>query len=136
MLEEQLKQVCLSLGYEPQEFLRSSRDNPSLSVLARSAGHGEVVVRFNAAGSTAPGARNFDTQRWNTARYTTYATGAHSAGTPGSVNDDSDDKLLQEIALRWSLGEMSGGAHVSSIILLIYLEIILRFKATFLNIES
>ncbi|MCX6874556.1 MAG: tetratricopeptide repeat protein [Verrucomicrobia bacterium] len=116
MLEEQLKQVCLALGYEPQEFLRSSSGTADLSVLARSVGHGEVVLRFSAASNKAPVAKPFDTQRWNTSRYSTYATGAHSAGSVGSLDEDADEKLLHEIALRWSLGVVAGGSHVNPVI--------------------
>jgi len=121
MLEEQLKQVCLSLGYEPREFYRSSRGTADLSVEARSAEHGEVVVRFSAAtgSANAPGSKAFDTHSWSTARYdtyATYATVAHGAGAATGLTEDGDEKLLQEIALRWSMGVMSNGAHVSPII--------------------
>lgn len=117
MLEEQIQQVCLSLGYDPQEFLRNSSSTSDLSVQARSAQHGEVVVCFSAAGSSnVPVSKAFETQRWNTARYSTYSTVAHSAASSANVNDDSDELLMQEIALRWSMGVMAGGAHVNPVI--------------------
>ena len=118
MSEDRIREICLSLDYEPDEFLLNSRGRSDISVVARSAAHGRVVVRFTPAGDgEAAGAQGFaTTQRWNTGQYTTgYVTGPLSAAgaAPDALHDEA---LQQEIALRWSLGVMAGGNHLAPVI--------------------
>ncbi len=118
MSEDRIREICLSLDYAPEEFLLNSRGRSDVSVVAQSAAHGRVVVRFSPAGGSgdAGGARAFVTQRWNTGLYgAAYLTGAVTAGA-GTPETHNDERLQEEIALRWSLGVMAGDAHLAPVI--------------------
>jgi len=117
MIENRIREICLSLDYAPEEFLLNSRGRPDISVVAGSAVSGQVVVRFKPAGSSeTSGAQAFVTQRWNTGHYgAVYMTGAAAAGA-GSPETHNDEQLQEEIALRWSLGVMAGGSWLAPII--------------------
>lgn len=117
MFEDRIREICLSLDYAPEEFLLNSRGRSDVSVVARSAAHGMVVVRFRAAGSgEASGSKAFVTQRWNTGQYATgFVTGPTAAGG-GALDTHNDEQLQEEIALRWSLGVMAGGSHLAPVI--------------------
>ena len=117
MFEDRIREICLSLGYAPEEFLLNSRGRSDVSVVAQSAAHGKVVVRFReAASGNAGGAKGFVTQRWNTGQYgAVYMTGTAAAGS-GMPEAHNDEELQEEIALRWSLGVMAGGSHLAPII--------------------
>lgn len=115
MLEERIRKICSELGYDPTEFLLNSQGTSVASVQARSSDGGVVVLRFVASsGMDAQAGKSFDTQRWNTGNYSTgYVTGAQSAGS--GQDQGKDEQVLQEIALRWSVGVMSGGRHVNPV---------------------
>jgi len=118
MFEDRIREICLSLDYEPEEFLLNSRGRSDVSVVASSAAHGKVVVRFRrAGGGEVSGAKGFaNTQRWNTGQYAAgYVTGPLSA-VGGALDPHQDEQLQQEIALRWSLGVMAGGSHLAPVI--------------------
>lgn len=117
MFEDRIREICLSLDYAPEEFLLNSRGRSDVSVVAQSAAHGKVVVRFRQAGSSeAGGAQAFVTQRWNTGQYgAVYMTGAAAPGA-GAPETHNDEQLQEEIALRWSLGVMAGGSHLAPVI--------------------
>lgn len=116
MFEDRIREICLALGYEPDEFLLNAQGTAVASVQARAADGGAVVVRFTAAtGGEAATAKAFDTQRWNTGRYSTaYVTGSQAAG---AVRDPGrDEQVLQEMNLRWEIGVMAGGRPVNPVL--------------------
>jgi len=115
MFEDRIRGICLELGYEPTEFLLNSQATAVASVQARSADGRMVVGRFTVARDGETGhSKTFDTQRWNTGNYSTgYVTGVQGAGA--DPDQGRDAQVLQEIALRWSLGVMAGDRHVSPV---------------------
>lgn len=101
MFEERIREICLELGYEPVGFFPNSRGTGVASVRARSADGGMVVGRFVPAATAATAYSSFGgRRRW-------------SAGE--APDQDRDVRALEEIRLRWSLGEMAGGRHLSPV---------------------
>lgn len=116
MFEDRIREICLALGYEPEEFLLNSQATAVASVQAKAADGSPVVVRFtpSSGGETAV-AKAFETQRWNTGRYATaYVTGAQSAGA--ALDPGRDEQVLQEMHLRWEVGTMAGGRPVNPVL--------------------
>ena len=116
MFEDRIREICLALGYEPIEFLLNPRGTAVASVRAtRAADGGAVVVRFTAA--TAGGAvatKSFDTQPWNTGRYSTYVTGGQA--TAAERDPGRDQQVWQEMDLRWQVGAMAGGRLINPVL--------------------
>lgn len=115
MFEDRIREICLALGYEPEEFLLNSQGTAVASVQAKAAGAGQVVVRFTAASGGDTAARAFETQRWNTGRYATaYVTGSQAAGA--ARDPGRDEQVLQEMNLRWEVGMMAGGRQINPVL--------------------
>jgi len=116
MFEDRIREICQALGYEPAEFLLNSQGTAVASVQGRSATGAEVVLRFTAAsGGDSATAKAFESQRWNTGRYSTaYVTGAQTAGAARDTG--RDEQVLQEMNLRWEIGVMAGGRQVNPVL--------------------